>query len=153
MASTSSIATENNDRVLIIERTFDAPRELVFKAWTEPRHLMQWWGPKGYTTPTCEMDLRTGGALRLCMRSSDGVDTWVSGIFREVVAPARLVFTATDDANIGGETVITVTLEDLNGKTRLTMHQTFAKHEIARGAEEGWNGSFDRLAELLGIIR
>lgn len=159
MASGSNVGTEsakaqsgNNEppqTELTITRVFDAPRALVFKAWTQPEHMMQWWGPKGYTTPTCEMDVRVGGALRLCMRSSEGNDTWVRGTFREVVAPERLVFTAIDNANVSSETVITVRFEDLNGKTRLTMHQTFGQREIARGAKEGWNTSFDRLAEYL----
>lgn len=149
MALSSNVSDEPETTELTITRTFDAPRELVFKAWTEPRHMMQWWGPKGYTTPTCEMDVRAGGALRLCMRPSEGSDIEVRGTFREVVAPERLVFSAIDNAEVASETVITVTFEDLDGKTRLTMHQTFAKPEFARGAEQGWNGSFDRLADYL----
>jgi len=139
-------------RELVITRVFDAPRSLVFKAWTQPEHMMRWWGPRSYTTPACEMDVRPGGALRLCMRSSGGSDTWVRGFFREVVEPERLVFTAIDNADPASETVITITFEDLRGKTRLTMHQTFAKAEISHGAREGWNSSFDRLAEYLPTI-
>ncbi len=138
---------------LVITRVFDAPRSLVFKAWTQPEHMMRWWGPKGYTTPTCEMDVRPGGALRLCMRSSEGTDIWIRGVFREVVEPERLVFTAIDNAEVSHETVIVVTFEELNGKTRLTMHQTFAKAETSRGAKEGWNSSLDRLGEFLSTIR
>jgi uncharacterized protein YndB with AHSA1/START domain len=153
MQTTSSIATGNSERQLVITRIFDAPRSLVFEAWTQPEHLMRWWGPKGYTAPTCEMEVRPGGSLRLCMRPTEGTDTWVRGIFREVIEPERLVFTAIDNADPSTETVIAVTFEDLDGKTRLTMHQTFAEREAARGAKEGWNSSFDRLVEYLIAVR
>ena len=148
MGASSSLAASSNPRELVITRVFDAPRGLVFKMWTQPEHLMQWWGPRGYTTPTCEMDVRPGGALRLCMRPSDGNDLWVSGEFREVVEPERLVFTATNEVD-HVETVITVTFADQGGRTLLTMHQTFVKAEISRGAKEGWTSSLDRLAEYL----
>jgi uncharacterized protein YndB with AHSA1/START domain len=152
MAQTSNVDSSLT-RELVITRVFDAPRSLVFKAWTQPEHMMRWWGPKGYTTPTCEMDVRAGGALQLCMRSSEGTDIWVRGVFREVVEPERLVFTAIDNGEIGSETVIAVTFEDLDGKTRLTMHQTFIKAETSRGAKEGWNSSLDRLEEFLSAVR
>ena len=113
---------------------------------------MQWWGPRGYTTPICEMDARAGGALRLCMRSSDGNDLWVRGVFRDVIEPERLVFTATNEVD-HVETVITVTFVDQAGGTLLTMHQTFAKAEVSRGAKEGWTSSLDRLAEYLTTAR
>jgi uncharacterized protein YndB with AHSA1/START domain len=152
MDASSNVATEPAKTELLITRVFDAPRALVFKAWTQPEHLMQWWGPKGYTTPTCEMDVRAGGALRLCMRSPDGNDFWVRGIFREVVAPERLVFTATDNADAATETVITATFADEGEKTRLTIHQTFRKAEVAKGAKEGWTSSLERLAEYLPTV-
>jgi uncharacterized protein YndB with AHSA1/START domain len=153
MGATGSIGIDALQRELIITRLFDAPPALLFKAWTRPEHVIRWWGPRGYTTPTCEMDVRTGGALRLCMRPSDGVDLWVHGVFREVVEPERLVFTATNEADPDAETVITVTFEDRSGKTLLTMRQTFAKPEVSRGAKEGWTSSLERLAEYLPTAR
>jgi uncharacterized protein YndB with AHSA1/START domain len=152
MGAAGNIAKESLSRELVITRLFDAPRGLVWKAWTQPEHMMRWWGPKGYTTPSCETEVRPGGALRLCMRSSDGVDLWVHGLFREIVEPERLVFTAVNDSDLDAETVITVTLEDQRGKTLLTMRQTFAKPEVSRGAKQGWNDSFERLAEILPTV-
>jgi uncharacterized protein YndB with AHSA1/START domain len=153
METSSNLATSTASNELVITRLFEAPRSVVFKAWTQPEHMMRWWGPKSYTTPSCEMDVRPGGALRLCMRSSEGKDLWVGGVFREVVEPERLVFTATDEEDPGAETVISVTLEDRQGKTLLTMHQTFARRETARGAKEGWTSSLERLTELLGALQ
>jgi len=153
MGASSSMAPSSDPRELVITRIFDAPRSLVFKAWTQPEHIMQWWGPRGYTTPTCEMDVRPGGALRLCMRSSaDGNDLWVSGIYREVVEPERLVFTATNEVD-HVETVITVTFADQGDQTLLTMHQTFSKSDVVDGAKKGWTSSLDRLAEYLATAR
>jgi len=78
---------------LVITRTFDAPRELVWQAWTEPDRLMRWWGPKGFTAPVCTVDLRVGGRYLSCMRSPEGQDYWSTGVYQELVAPARLVYT------------------------------------------------------------
>ncbi len=153
MAASSNVATESARRELLITRVFDAPRHLVYQAWTQPEHMKQWWGPKGYTTPTCEMDVRPGGALRLCMRSPEGHDTWVRGVYREVVEPERLVFTAIDNADPSSETVMTITFADQQGKTLVTVHQTFAKPEFARGAKEGWTSSLERLAGYLSNTR
>lgn len=153
MGATSNISTNPSQRELVITRTFDAPRALVFKMWTQPEHLVQWWGPRGYTTPTCEMDVRPGGALRLCMRSSsDGTDLWVRGVFREVIEPERIAFTATNDID-NSETVIVVTFADQAGKTLLTMQQTFSRPDVGRGAKEGWTSSLERLAEYMATAR
>jgi uncharacterized protein YndB with AHSA1/START domain len=149
MSASSNIATESAKHELVITRDFDAPRSLVFKAWTQPEHMVHWWGPKGYTTPTCEMDVRPGGALRLCMRSPEGTDFWVRGVYREVVEPERIVFTGASEAEPGSETVMTITFAEHAGGTRLTVHQSFTKVEFARGAKEGWTSSLERLAEYL----
>ena len=94
-ASPMGIGTtaKSAERVLVIERVFDAPRGLVFKAWTEPRRLAQWWGPKGFTNPVCEIDARPGGTLRIVMRAPDGAEHPMKGVLREVIEPERLVFT------------------------------------------------------------
>jgi uncharacterized protein YndB with AHSA1/START domain len=75
---------------VVIKRTFDAPRELVWQAWTDPETMMRWWGPKGFTSPTCEIDFRVGGKALNCMRSPDGTDYWSTGVYREIV-PLRIV--------------------------------------------------------------
>lgn len=150
---------------LVIERVFDAPRELVWKAWTDPEAMMQWWGPRGYTTPHCEIDARTGGTFFLCMRSPEGNDIWVKGEYREVVEPERIVCTdcfADEHGNIVPashygmegdfplEMLITVMLEDMGGKTKMTLrHEGLPAGEQRDGANVGWNESFDRLDELL----
>jgi len=151
MEAESHVTTPAAPRELTITRTFDAPRALVFKMWTEPEHMARWWGPRGFTTHSIEIDVRVGGAIRLCMRSSDGQDLWVNGVFREVVAPERLVFTAANEVD-NAETVITVSFAEVEGKTLLTMHQTFPRLDIGRGAKEGWNSSFDRLVDHLAEV-
>ncbi len=154
-------ATEPGRRVLVIERVFEAPRSLVFKAWTDPEHLAQWWGPKGFTNPVCEMDVRPGGAIRIVMRAPDGAEYPMTGVFREIVKPERLVFTniAVDQKGnplIDGLT--TVTFAEHSDKTKLTLH-TSAVGLVARaaamleGMEAGWTQSLERLAEHLAKAR
>ena len=111
MAERSSAAIESTERELVITRVLDAPRRLVFKAWTEPERVVRWWGPQGFTMPSCKMDVRPGGAFRFCMRSPDGADHWLQGVYREIVEPERLVLTwAWEDAEgkPGHETQVTV---------------------------------------------
>jgi uncharacterized protein YndB with AHSA1/START domain len=143
---------------LVITRLFDAPRALVFKAWTDPKHVAQWWGPKGYTNPVCELDVRPGGAIYIEMTGPDGIAIPNRGIFQEIVEPERIVFTTTafeDEAgNARLEVLNTITLTEVNGKTRLTMHAVVltATPEVAvslAGMEQGWNESLDRLADTL----
>ena len=153
MAAANNLATEPNDRVLVIERVFDAPRALVFKAWTEPERLMKWWGPRGYAMTFCELDLRPGGAYRFHMRSPEGTDHRAHGIFREVVPPERLTMAGAwvdPTANPGHETTMTITLADLGGKTKLTLHQEVFESISARDAHNGgWTSALDCLAEYL----
>src|SRR5438270_13766683 len=129
-ASTSAAATDAHtgastaERELVVTRVFDAPRALVFKAWTQPEHAARWWGPQGFSSISCEMDVRPGGAWRRCMRSPEGTENCARGIYREIVAPQQLVFTyAWEDASgdLGHEMLVTVTFEDVGGKTRLTL--------------------------------
>ncbi|MBI4312394.1 MAG: SRPBCC domain-containing protein [Chloroflexi bacterium] len=150
---------------LVITRTFDAPRELVWKAWTEPERLMRWWGPKGFTAPACKIDLRVGGKYVNCMRSPDGKDYWSTGVYREIVPMERIVCTdsfADEKGNVvpGShygmgedfplEMVVTMTLEEVGGKTRMTLrHGGMPAGEHSEGAGAGWNESFDKLAEVL----
>jgi len=145
------------ERVLVITRIFDAPRSLVFKMWTDPDELVRWQGPRGFTTTIVAGDLRPGGAYRFHMRGPEG-DHWVQGIFREIVQPQRLVFThAWSDAQgkpTGPETVITVTFEEVDGKTRLTLRQEVFESPTARDLHRGgWTSSLDRLDEILATAR
>ena len=147
-------ATEQAATELLITRVLDAPRSLVFEAWTKPEHLEHWQGaPRGFTVTTHEVDLRPGGAFRVCMRSPEGVDHWLRGIYREIVAPGRLVFTHAwldTQGKPGKETLVTITLAERGGKTLLTLHQTgFQSVESRDGHKEGWTSTFDRLAEYL----
>ena len=153
MAAASNVATESAQRELVISRIFDAPPRVVFKAWTEPEHLVGWWGPHGFTMPSYKMDTRPGGAFRFCMRSPEGTDHWLQGIYREIVEPQRLVFTwAWEDAQgkPGHETVVTVTFAEQGGKTKLTLHQAIFESVSARDAHQsGWASSLGCLAEYL----
>jgi uncharacterized protein YndB with AHSA1/START domain len=157
MAATASAARVSAERELVISRTFDAPRQLVFKAWTEPDRAARWWGPQGFTTISCEMEVRPGGTFRACMRSPEGTEHCRQGIYREVVEPERLVFTyAWEDAegNPGHETVVTVTFADLAGKTELTLHQAVFETVTARDAHHGgWTSCLERFAAYLADTR
>jgi uncharacterized protein YndB with AHSA1/START domain len=153
MATSDDITAESAERVLVITRIFDAPRALVFQAWTEPEHRMRWWGPNGFTTTFCEMDLRPGGGWRLSMRSPQGREDRQRGIFREIVPPERLVFTyAFEDAagNPGHETLVTVTFTEHEGKTKLTVNQAVFETVAVRDDHvRGWGEALDNLAKHL----
>jgi uncharacterized protein YndB with AHSA1/START domain len=135
---------------------FDAPRDLVFAAWTDPRHLAQWWGPNGFTTTTHAFDMRPGGVWRFVMHGPDGRDYDNRITYDEIVKPERLVY-----RHGGGEDVepvrfrVTVTFEDLGGKTRLTMRAVFPsaaeRDRVVEeyGAAEGATQTLARLAEHL----
>jgi uncharacterized protein YndB with AHSA1/START domain len=134
---------------MILTRVFDAPRELVFRAWSDRAHLTKWWGPKGFTLPGCEMDFRTGGAYRFVMRGPDGRDNPFHGVYREIVRNERIVFTAILDNLPGHELVTTVTFADEGGKTKLTVRQTTPPGEAGRGQNQGWSETLERLADHL----
>ncbi len=147
--------------MLVITRVFDAPRELVFKAWTDPKHVAQWWGPKGFTNPVCELDVRPGGAIRIDMRGPDGVLYPMKGVFHEIVEPARLVVTTSaledEEGNPQLEVLTTVTFAEHNGKTKLTLQAVVVTAAPAAagalaGMEQGWRQSLDRLAEYLAKV-
>ncbi|MGA8950943.1 MAG: SRPBCC domain-containing protein [Xanthobacteraceae bacterium] len=145
------------EREVTITRVFDAPRAVVFQAWTDAARLAQWWGPKGFTNPVCEIDARVGGKLRIHMRAPDGNIYPMKGEIREFVLPERLAFTniALDEAgNHVLEGFTTVTFADEGGKTRLTLH-TRARAVVDKaaayleGMEMGWTMSIDKLEALL----
>lgn len=152
---TANAAAERREHTVNAVRVFDAPRERVFAAWTRAEHLAHWFGPRGFEIHSCEADARPGGLFRLCMRAPDGQDYWVRGSFREVAPPARVVIHCFADDARGVqrlEEVITVSLADEGGRTRLTLHATAsgAGREAAgmlRGMEQGWSETLDRLRE------
>jgi uncharacterized protein YndB with AHSA1/START domain len=163
------------ERDFVITRVFDAPREIVFGAWTDPKHLAHWWGPRIFTTHIYGMDVRPGGAYRVAMRGSDGVEYPIKGVYREIAKPERLVMTMDvsehpdawhdmvkpnrrkDETNPAGEMLLTATFEALGKKTRLTIRVRLISTEIRdamlkMGMTEGWSESLDRLHELVAKI-
>jgi uncharacterized protein YndB with AHSA1/START domain len=165
MATRNIQPTEEPTRDVVITRLLNAPRELVWKAWTEPERLKLWWGPTEFTTPTFNIDLRVGGKFLFCMRSPEGQDYWGTGEYREIVPPSRLVYTdnfADEKGAIvpashygmqgvwASPLLVTVTLEDQGGKTKMTLrHQGIPAGEMGEMTSQGWSGSFDKLAALL----
>jgi uncharacterized protein YndB with AHSA1/START domain len=156
MAATTDAAAIPAELELVITRVLDAPRSLVFKVWTQPEHVVRWLGPKGFTAPSCEMDLRPGGAWRACIRSPEGTEHRMQGVYREVAPPERLVFTfAWEDEQgaAGHQTLVTVTFAEQDGRTLLTVHQaTFETVESRDSHHGGWSECFDRLAEYLASL-
>jgi uncharacterized protein YndB with AHSA1/START domain len=152
-ATTNRAAFESAERVLTVERIFEAPRHLVFKAWIEPQQLLRWFGPRRFTISSCTMNPRPGSPWRVCMVSPEGREHWVRGVLQEVVEPSRLSFTwAHEDANgvLGHETLVTVTFADVAGKTRLTLHQEIFESVTARDDHQsGWTSALECLAEYL----
>ena len=142
---------------LTITRVFDAPRALVWQAWTDPEQLMKWWGPERHPATHLAMDVRPGGVWRNCLRSVEtGQDLWHHGRFREVVPMERLVFTFTweEDGERGVETVVTITFAEQGGQTLMTLHQAPFQSDFQRDDHDGgWNSAFDRLAEQLAELR
>ncbi|PSB07777.1 polyketide cyclase [filamentous cyanobacterium CCP2] len=146
-------ATTIHNRQLTITRVFDAPRSLVFKVWTQPEHFSRWLGPKDFTAIACHMNVQLGGMYRACIRSPEGNDHWMQGIYREVIEPERLVFTfAWEDENSRPkhETLVTVTFEEQDNKTLMTFQQAIFESTESRDSHNtGWSECFDRLATYL----
>jgi len=146
--------TTPSDREIVMTRVFDAPRRLVFEAWTNPKHLPHWMlGPEGWTMPVCEIDLRPGGAWHFVWRRSDGTEMEMLGIYREIKPPERLVNTE----SWGGdwpETINTLVLTEEDGKTTMTCTVLYPSKEardnaLGTGMKEGWSQSYDRLDDYL----
>lgn len=159
--SSRSISVVREQEVTIT-RLLNAPRELVFQAWTEPRHVMQWWGPQGFRNTDCEMDAQAGGRFALHMTGPDGVSYPCLGYYEEITPPSRIVFVGEADdrhpcgAGLPPRARLTLTLVDFHGKTELTLHTRFEsvamqQAAVAAGYRIGWEGAFERLAELLGV--
>lgn len=167
-------APATSEAVLTLTRAFNAPRDIVFKAWTEPERLAKWWGPKGFDFVVASMDLRPGGAFHYCMRGPNGMEMWGKLVYEEIVAPERLVFVNSFSDKDGGltrhpmsatwplEIHNTLTLTEENGKTTLTLHggpvnateaerQTYAAGRS--GLQQGMAGSFAQLDAYLETLK
>jgi uncharacterized protein YndB with AHSA1/START domain len=154
--STSAIVTTPSDRVIVITRAFDAPRSLVFEAWTKAEHVAQWWDPSGAPLAVCNIDLRPNGAFRFVHQGPDGVNHPFTGLYREVTAPARLVFT-TRVAPSGAESIGTLVFSEHEGRTTLTMTiecQSKADRDalLKMRVDVGTTRTLDNLDEYLGSI-
>jgi uncharacterized protein YndB with AHSA1/START domain len=137
---------------LSIERRFRAPAALVFKAWTQAEHLVNWLGPRSHPARTVEVDCRVGGRWRACLRSPEGEDIWVGGEYREIDPPHRLALTFTWDST-GFETLVTIDLQEVGDRTVMHFRQTpFVSIESRDSHDEGWTSSFDRLADLVDRV-
>ena len=147
----------SNPQELVLTRVFDAPRKLVFQAWTDAKCVAEWWGPQHFTNPVCEVDARPGGAIRIHMRAPDGTVYVMTGVFQEVVEPERLVFTSAaldDKGNALFEVLTTVTFTEHEGKTKQTMRARVIKSTpqsapYIAGMEQGWTQSLERLTSYL----
>ena len=158
--------TVNETERMVVTRVFDAPRELVWKAWTDPKYVMQWWGPKGFTSPVCKMDFRVGGKFLCCMRAPDGQEFWNGGEYHEIVLHEKIVYSMhftdpegnkVEPAHYGIEHEAiddvhdVITFEDLgNGRTKLT----FIGNEPMESAKnsgqlEGMIQVLDKVAEVV----
>ncbi|MBW7475530.1 SRPBCC domain-containing protein [Paenibacillus oenotherae] len=172
---TESQSTNSNpeEGKLVISRTFNALRELVFKVWTESKHLKHWWGPKGMTIEVAKLDLRPGGIFHYCMRAPDGHEMWGKFVYQEIVAPEKIVFLNSFSDTEGNtirppfssefplEVRNVVTFTELNGQTTLTLqggphNATAAEHEFFKGMfdsmQQGFGGTFDQLDAYLAKI-
>src|ERR1044071_6634257 len=172
MSDSSTNTTEGTDQAFVISRVFDAPRDMVWKAWTERERLMQWFGPKGFSMPTASLDLRPGGAFHYCLRSEDGKDMWGKFVYREIVKPDRIVLVNSFSDAKGSVTrhplvptwplqmlsTTTFAVAEHAGRTDVPIRwlpigatpgewQTFnTSHD---GMRVGWTGTFEQLAEYL----
>src|SRR3954449_1887749 len=145
--------TTPTDREIVMTRVFDAPRRLVFDAFTKPELLKRWFGPRGFSLVVCDVDLRVGGGFRFVLRGPDGKDMGMRGVYREIVAPERSVHMESFD-DYPGELQVTTVLVEQDGKTTLTATVLYASAEIRdavikSGMEHGAAESYDKLAELL----
>jgi uncharacterized protein YndB with AHSA1/START domain len=161
-----SFRTSTCEDEILLTRYFDAPPDLVWKAWTEPEYVMQWWGPKDYTCPFCKIDLRVGGSYLYCMRSPEGKDFWSTGMFREIVRNKKIVCTdsfSDDKGNVvpatfygmspdfPSEMVMTVSFDVQAGRTKFTLqHAGIPPGGMRDLTRAGWIESLDKLEGVLG---
>lgn len=153
MSARKNPVKQSGEQTLVIRRVLGAPRSRVFTAWTDPKQVAQWWGPHGFTNPVCELDVRPGGAIRIDMRGPDGTVYPMTGVYREIVEPERLVFTSAARDGAGKplfEVLNTLTFAEQGGKTTLALQARVVKAtpEAApylAGMEAGWTQTLERL--------
>ena len=173
MAAKSNAAAESGERALVVTRVFDAPRELMWKTLTEPAHLEHWWGPKGFTSRIHKLELRPGGTFLYCQRNAEGLEMWGKWVYREIVAPERLVMVSSFTDEKGNltrhpfepnwplETLGTSTFTEDRGRTTVTVRmvpinateseqQTF--FDGVNFMEEGFAGTWDKLDKYLATL-
>lgn len=156
--------TNSDSNEVAITRVFDVPRELVWRAWTEPEHFKKWWGPKDCISPACEIALRIGGKYLFCMKMKNGQEIWSTGTYKKIVPYEKLVFShsfADENGNIvpaayygfkGNfqlEMEICITFLDIDGKTKMVLKQTGMPDTHIDPMNKGWNESFDKLEKSL----
>ena len=150
-----------SEDAVVIERVFDAPVDLIWQLWTQPEHFKKWYGPKGFTVPVAEMDVRVGGKRLICMESPDGsMKMWTTGEYTEIVPNERIVYTesmADENGNVVSSsaqgtkdgppatTEVIVVLEELDGRTRMIM--THAGVPADSRAGDGWTQAFDKMTD------
>ena len=170
MAMAKNEAEQVGEFEFVISRVFDAPRDLVWKAWTEPERLLKWWGPRDFEILSTKVDLRVGGIFHYCLKSPEGMKMWGKFVYREIEAPERLVFIVSFSDEKGGVTrhpmspdwplqiMSTVILSEVAGKTKVAVkwvpysvteleRKTF--EEGASSMQQGWTGTLDNLTDYL----
>lgn len=170
MTRNAMVSRVENDKVLILERIFNAPRDLVFKMFKEPEHLKHWWGPRGWELPVCKVDFRAGGVWHYCMKCVDknqgdffGMEAWGKAVYKEIVEPERVVyvdyFSDADGNSNESLPATTVTMEfiDLGGRTKLISRGEYASKEAMKtvldmGMMEGITQTWDRLEDHLKAL-
>jgi uncharacterized protein YndB with AHSA1/START domain len=171
MSNNAIVSRVENDRVLVLERVFDAPCDLVFKMFKEPEHLKRWWGPKGWELPVCNVDFRPGGVWHYCMKCVDpdqgqfyGMESWGKGVYKEIIEPKTIIYTdyfSDADGNtneIMPSTEITLEFIDLGGKTKLVNRAEYVSPDALKtvmdmGMLQGITETWDRLEEYLNEVR
>ncbi|TCZ75490.1 SRPBCC domain-containing protein [Paenibacillus albiflavus] len=171
MSNNAIISNVENDRVLVLERVFDAPRDLVFQMFKEPEHLKRWWGPKGWEIPVCTVDFRPGGVWHYCMKCVDqnlgefyGMESWGKGVYKEIAEPEMFIYNdyfSDAEGNINESmpsTLIKMEFIDLGGKTRLVCRSEYISAEALKtvmdmGMLQGITETWNRLGELLDSLK
>ncbi|UOQ43752.1 SRPBCC domain-containing protein [Halobacillus salinarum] len=160
-----NIITNVGEKDFTLERVFDAPRDLVFKAFTDPEHVSQWWAPAGFTMPVCTIDLQPGGIWHYCFESPEGERHWSRSVYKEIIEPEKIVYTSTlsdEKANPVEsplpEHLATVTFVENNGKTKLTVNIQLPsvldlKATMDMGMMEGLKQTINNLEEHLKVVR
>lgn len=171
MIKSEMVSTVENEKVLVLERVFDAPRELVFAMYKDPEHLKRWWGPRGWEVPVCNVDFRPGGVWHYCMKCVDpnqgqffGMESWGKGLYKEIVEPEKIVYTdyfSDAEGNLNQDMPATeATLEfiDLGGRTKLVSRSEYVSAEALKsvmdmGMLQGITETWDRLEERLNEVK